>query len=362
MNTLAYEVERFGDEDVMVSPASRQSLGEVDSVVFDCDGVLKDVRESYDSAIARTAATMVKGFTGARLPIEKVGGNLILRIRRTGGFNNDWETTYAMTVFSVLALGRSRGGGSSDGGAKGALQKLGDLVRDFSSQDRLKGRASVDEYLERKDLESDLTADLREYIDYPVDHMHNRMTRTFDEMYYGGELFQRVYGIRPLAWHEEGLIERERVLITRDSMDRLKKVLGGARIAIATGSPFVAVQHTLGRLLNYFDKEASVYIGDGDVDAELAPRLRKFKKPSGASLVRAYEKLSSHTLLYVGDSAEDRLMVQDARRTHNDFLFAGVYGTSFSEDDQIAYFTRSGSDLITRTVKSVPTILERMRA
>jgi len=358
MSTLAYEVEKLGAEKVMLSPSSRTMLGQVDAVVFDCDGVLIDVRRSYDLAILRTATSMLDGFAGWSMPLERFGGELILSIRGTGGFNDDWDTAYAMTIFSALAVGN----GPSGVGASAAVRKLRELVKGFSSRERLKGRASVDEYLQQEGLESSLTVRLREYIDYRVDPAHTLMTRVFDEMYYGGEMFQRIFGEKPTASTGEGLMEKERVLITAESLKRLKKLLGGTRIAMATGRPFVAVQYTLGPLLQYFDQEASVYIGDGDVYPELAPQLMEFKKPSGASLVRAYREFSSNALLYVGDSAEDRLMVRDAERTCGQLLFGGIYGTSFNEADQIAYFTRNGSDVVARTVQSVPLILERLRA
>lgn len=346
----------------MVQPGSRKLLGQVDAVVFDCDGVLIDVRRSYDSAILRTAATMVEGFTGVRLPLDSAGQELIVRIRRTGGFNDDWDTTYAITLFSFLSLEETPGREKlSARQLSDTLRRLSERVADFASRNRLEGRASVDAYLRRRRLESDRVQELRRYLDYPTDDAHNRMTRVFDEMYYGGKLFQKVYGVEPAHWIGEGLIEQERVMITRSQMDRLQRRLGGNRVAMSTGRPFVAVQYTLGGLLKYFDREASVYIGDGEVNPKLAKRLRKFRKPSGASLVRAYEKLPSKMLLYVGDSAEDLLMVRNARKTYEDVLFLGIYGTSYNEEEQVAYFTRNGSDAVTRTVENVPVILERTR-
>lgn len=362
MRTAAYTVETFGNETGMISSKSRKLLGQVDAVVFDCDGVLIDVRQSYDSAILRTAAIMVEGFTGVRFPLETDGEDLILGIRRTGGFNDDWDTTYALAMFSTVAIAQlQKDGEPSVDGFGGALEQLRRIVDDFSSKNRLEGRTSVDEYLETNGLESSRIKGLREYLNHPVDSAHGRMTRTFDEMYYGATLFERVFGLKA-TWSEEGLIERENVMVSRETLDRLKKLLGAGKLAIATGRPFVAVQYTLGEFLGYFDQEASVYIGDGDVDPNLAPGLRKYKKPSGESLLRAYEKLASKTLLYVGDSAEDRLMVDDARKTCRAILFGGIYGTSFSEDRQIAFFTRRDSDFVTRTIESLPVILEKMRA
>jgi phosphoglycolate phosphatase-like HAD superfamily hydrolase len=216
-------------------------------------------------------------------------------------------------------------------------------------------------YLKDEHLESSRVDELRLYLDSPVDTAHSRMTRAFDELYYGGRFFRRIYGLEPSVQSDEGLIDKERVLITAEKLKRLKKTLGGKRIALATGRPQIAVRYTLGGLLRYFDEDASMFIGDGDVKPELVKELRKYRKPSGASLIRAYQKLSSETLLYIGDSAEDRLMVEDARRTYDEVYFGGVYGTSFNQEEQARYFTQNGADIVMRTVESTPEIVQRLR-
>lgn len=362
MRPVAYEEEKFGRETVMIGKRARELLPDVDAVVFDCDGVLIDARKSYDSAILRTAEMMVQGFRGPRLSLERDGEGLLQEIRRAGGFNDDWDTTYALTIFSILALGdgvSSRSERSRDG--HGALVRLGARVKEFASRDRLHGRASVDSYLRRQSLDTGEIARVRAYVDYPVDAVHTRMTRTFDEMYYGTVLFRRVFRIRASLGLGRGLIEQERVMITSGALAKLRELLG-RKIAMSTGRPFVAVQHTMGDLLGYFDPEASMFIGDGDINPKLAGRLRKYKKPSGASLLRACEKLPANTLLYVGDSTEDMLMVREARRTHDRVLFAGVYGATFSGVDQMAYFARNESDVVARSVESIPMLLERTRS
>ena len=360
MKNAAYEVERLGDERAMVMTASRELLGQVDAVVFDCDGVLIDARESYDSVILKTAALMVEGFGGVRLQLEGLGRAVIPGIRSTGGFNDDWDTTYALTIFSFLASVQATAlGKQSVGESNGVSERLRDLVNDFASRNRLAGRASVDSYLRRRSLETEQVRQLRDYLDYPMDGVHSRMTRTFDEMYYGSPLFQRTFGLRTAFWHKEGLIERERVIVTRGVLNRLRRRLKGERIAMATGRPLVSVRHTLGSLLGYFNQDASVYLGDGELDPRLARELQKYRKPSGASLLRASERLRSKTLLYVGDSAEDLLMVRDARKTHDGVLFAGIYGVSLSAQRQMEYFTRKGCDVVAKSVESIPALLER---
>ncbi|MDA4133550.1 MAG: hypothetical protein OK454_10585, partial [Thaumarchaeota archaeon] len=110
-----YEVSRIGDGDAFTSPGSLSRLAKVDAVVFDCDGTLIDVRESYDAAIIKTTMSMTESFFGKAAPIGDIGGELILKIRRTGGFNSDWDLTYALSLFSTVALDVRAPKGSRDG-------------------------------------------------------------------------------------------------------------------------------------------------------------------------------------------------------------------------------------------------------
>jgi HAD superfamily phosphatase len=85
-------------------------------VVFDMDGVLADVTESYREAIAQTAAF----FTGAAVSNQR-----IQEYKNRGGFNDDWELTHRIVRdsgveasleevkrrFQLLFLGERGGGG-----------------------------------------------------------------------------------------------------------------------------------------------------------------------------------------------------------------------------------------------------------
>jgi len=356
----SYEVTRLTSGDAFTSSGSMSRLAKVDAVVFDCDGTLIDVRESYDATIMKTAVTMTKSFFGKTLPIEEFGGELILKIRRTGGFNSDWDITYALTLFAAAALEDSTPKGSRRG-SETATGMLKQIVRDFASRQRLAGWRNVDEYLAGSRLESTSVRDMRRYLGYPGNPLTSRLAATFDQVYYGEGLYRRVYGTSPEVGYKSGLIERERVIVSKESLRSLDEMIGGKRMAMATGRPFIAVEHTLGRLLDFFERDASVFIGDGDIFPDLAPRLSKFKKPSGESLILARRKLSSRVLLYVGDSAEDRLMVENADSPDGSILFAGVYGSSFSDKEQISYFTGADSDMVVKDVNQVPMLLEMAR-
>jgi HAD superfamily phosphatase len=55
------------------------------TLVFDMDGVLVDVTESYREAIAQT----VEHFTGARITNEEIQG-----YKNSGGWNDDWQLSH----------------------------------------------------------------------------------------------------------------------------------------------------------------------------------------------------------------------------------------------------------------------------
>jgi HAD superfamily hydrolase (TIGR01549 family) len=195
----------------------------------------------------------------------------------------------------------------------------------------------------------------REYLEYPRTPPDGRMTTVFDELYFGASLFEKVHGVRAKGPQARGLIELERILVDEKTLQSLEKRVGGARLAMITGRPFVGTEHTLGRLMRYFDKDASIFIGDADIDLDLRAQYDRMRKPSPEALLRARERLSSETLLYVGDSAEDLMMVQNARRRGvKGLLFAGVYQTSPVKADQARFFAREGSDLVVETVNQIP--------
>lgn len=340
---------------LVINRSSRDLLSKVDAVVFDCDGVLIDARRSYDVTIRVVVETMVEELTGSRLSLANVTPRLISAIRRTGGFNSDWDTTYALTMFSLVALRQRKDGRSTRG--PGVTGVLTGITTGFGSAPRGKGQEAVDSFLESEfpELKDSLDRS-RAYLGYPRTPPDGRLTTAFDELYFGASLYEKVHGVPARGPRTKGLIELERALVKRETLESLVKTLGPARLAMVTGRPFIGTEYSLGkRFMSYFDMGSSMFIGDADVDPALRGEYDSFRKPSPEALVRASEKLSSKTLLYVGDSAEDVMMVQNARRRGlAGCLFAGVYETSPDAVGQVAFFEREGSDVILETVNQVP--------
>jgi phosphoglycolate phosphatase-like HAD superfamily hydrolase len=327
----------------------------VDAVAFDCDGVLIDARRSYDATIRVVVEKMVEETAGVRLRLARAMPGLIATIRRTGGFNSDWDTSYALTLFSLVALAQRKDEGGWKG--PGTTEALTGITAAFAFVPRPRGREAVDSFLDSEfpSLKDGLDRS-REYLGYPSAPPDGRMTTVFDELYFGASLFERIHGVPASDPRTKGLIELERTLVDRGTLESLERILGGSRLALITGRPFVGTEHSLGkRLMRHFDRDASIFIGDADIDLDLRAEYDRYRKPSPEALIRARDRLSSETLLYVGDSAEDLMMVQEARRRGLEgYLFAGVYQTSPVQADQASFFEREGSDVVVETVNQVP--------
>ena len=65
------------------------------TLVFDMDGVLADVTESYRETIARTAAH----FTGVEITPRRIQD-----YKNRGGFNDDWELTHRIIADAGVAV------------------------------------------------------------------------------------------------------------------------------------------------------------------------------------------------------------------------------------------------------------------
>ncbi len=184
-----------GGSGIAVNKLSKGLLGKVDAVAFDCDGVLIDARRSYDATIRVVVETMVEETSGIRLRLASVTPRLISMVRRTGGFNSDWDTSYALTLFSLVALGQRKGRGGAR--SQGTREALTSITAAFGSAPRGSGQAAVDAFLKSEfpSLQDSLDK-AREFLGYPRTPPEGRMTTVFDELYFGAGLFEKIHGVK----------------------------------------------------------------------------------------------------------------------------------------------------------------------
>jgi HAD superfamily phosphatase len=300
-----------------------------DCALFDVDGVLVDIRKSYNSAIKKTAEFMLSRLSGRSFR-GIVTDRIILRFRQTGGFNNDTDTTYAIT----LAMLSSPPKNTADG------RKFLFTVAENADET---GIASVEKFLANHDLEK-----WKDTLTYPAHVKESMLARVFDEFFYGPELFRRQNHLEPRYWKGRPLIKNDIQAVTASTMRQLYKAFDG-RLAMVTGRSRLAAEYSLRSLMRYFDLEASVFLED---------ERREYAKPNTYAIKKAMETMGAKSAVYAGDSAEDLLMARRAEReTGAKIAFVGIYGFSPRPANTLSNFRHLGVNATARTVNQLPGLI-----
>ena len=302
----------------------------LDSVIFDCDGVLVDITRSYDRTIDLTCRHMLRELAG--IEATTIDHGIIDGFKASGGFNDEVDLTYA----SVLSLY--------------AADRLGRDPREFTldvaSRADSTGIRSVRAYLESVCDISGILPGLGSL----EDRHENPVYRTFDQIFFGPELYERMFGT-PSPFPGPGMIANDRVILSGALLDTLQRRFGN-RMAVVTGRGIRSIRHSLGDMMDYFDTASSAFLED---------EPRELAKPNPATLIRAMRSLGSRSCLYVGDSMEDHIMAREASRAGHPATFCAIVGTSTDPGRRRALFERSGADLILESIDEIPKALNLAR-
>lgn len=367
-----------------------ESLREVSTVLFDCDGVLIDARDSYNRSIGRTVSYLAKELLKISVPEEAVSEKVLYSFRKSGGFNNDWDTTYAVLLYlftrlpdEVLGrlrevhrlfqregapnepykrllrarktLGETRNASASSESVETGLLKLAERADS-------RGLVSIEEAL-TTDKFGEAGRGFATLASYPGAVGVSTVTTVFEEFFLGPDLFYKRYGVRPLfVTNSRGLVSYEKPLVKEDTLTRLAEMLGGFRLGVVSGRSRVTAEFTLGRVFERFSGELNVFIED-DLAAALSrgdyEQVREMGKPSPYGLLKAEKGASKRgKILYVGDSKEDVIMVERANGVKDRFIAAGVYGAAHSPKDLVDMFVEGGVYLIAESVNDIHGLLK----
>lgn len=298
-----------------------------DAIIFDCDGVLIDITNSYDLTIKNTTAILLKKIAA----IEKsdpVTIEMIEGFKKTGGFNDEVDLTYAL-ILSYIA-------------AKKLNKPASKFVFDVIENSNKTGIGSVEKYLESLvDL-----SDVRKRLDYPGSRSTNILCSFFDQLFYGSELLYKLYK-KKSQFDGKGLIENDKVLLKKELVDTLRKKFS-KKISIVTGRGIESIRYSLKELLNEFDLKNSVFLED---------EPRELAKPNPASLLRAISGIGSRCTIFVGDSTEDLIMAKEAEQMGTMTIFCGIYGTSKHPEEKLRMFEEKKADMILESIDLIPKAL-----
>jgi HAD superfamily hydrolase (TIGR01548 family) len=293
----------------------------VDAVVLDVDGVLVDVADSYRRAVVESVER-VHGSTVDRTDLQ--------RFKDAGGFNNDWELTYAVALY-VLAR---REGLDRDAAA------FADLVA--ATGGGLSGAEAV--------VADALDPDCRERVlaEWDREGLH----ATFQRLYLGPDRYRELEGADPDALgigpDEGGFIDDEPTLLEPGTRDALRSRFD---VGVLTGRPAAEADIALDRVgLDLPD--AAVFTMDSDHPG----------KPEPDALLALADRFDADHLAFVGDTLDDIRTAVNAREADpqsREFYGVGVLTGGLTGEEGRRKYERAGADAVLESVNDLPGALER---
>lgn len=306
-----------------------------DCALFDIDGVLVDIRKSYNAAIKKTVEHMLRSIAGRSFR-GLVTDQIILKFRQSGGFNNDTDTTYAITLAMLAGAPKSVAEG------RRLLAKVADNADES-------GYLSVEKFLSGYGIEK-----WKKLLAYPAPVKDSMLARVFDELFYGPELFRKQNNMEPKYWAGgRPLIKNDRISVSAMTMKKLHEMFGG-NLAIVSGRSRLAAEYSLRQVMKYFNLNACVFLED---------ERREYAKPNPYAIKRAMEVMNARSAVYAGDSAEDLLMARRAEKEAGmKIAFVGIYGNSPQPAKTVAQFRHEGVEAIAKSVNQLPNTINKVLA
>lgn len=322
------------DNGIYVDVQKIDKIKNSDAIIFDCDGVLIDVSNSYDLAIKKTVDFVANKIASINKPLL-VTTEMIDSFKKTGGFNDEVNVTYAMILAAVAS--------------EKAGKNFPDLVFETAKNADQTGIKSIEKYLDS--IKIDLT-DIKMKLVYPAKRFESPLSSIFDEIFYGADLYIQLYKRSPKFFNGKGLIENDVVLVTKNLLDELHQRFG-KKISIVTGRGTISARHSLEKLFDEFDLKNSKFLED---------EPREMAKPNPQSLISSIKGMGASCSIFVGDSMEDFIMAHKAAESGNPTLFCGIYGTSKDHEAKRNFFEQKGADMVLESIHLLPKALNLVRA
>jgi HAD superfamily hydrolase (TIGR01548 family) len=335
----------------------------MDLLIFDMDGVLIDVSQSYRKTIQQTIHIYLEHCLG--LKANWVSPEEISLFKSAGGFNNDWDLTsgfllYLLSIAKIPPLPKQKRFSSLDD----ILLHLRQCLSHFHQRMpfALK-RNHLRVFLEKvktsggglKGVQSTLGGRWNGWIYRAGDlTKENLVKRIFQEIYLG-EKFASHYHLQPLFYRGKGLYLKEKLLIERDILASLRRKI---QLGIASGRPRFEAELVLKRfrISRYFDsvvtldeceqEETKIFLSTG--------RKIKLSKPHPYSILRVIMEigLRNPQCGYVGDVVDDMKAAKAARKESN-ILAIGFLSSHTRRKETKASLLQAGADLLLENPKDL---------
>lgn len=293
----------------------------IDTLIFDMDGILVDVSQSYRQAIIETVDIFLVQVLKLK-PGEEIAPLLdpqdIDFLKQAGGFNNDWDVTkaflsYFLTMLppqpvltpplkynipSILAY----------------LEILGNSIH--STIEELRQRKNIHRFARGVNGLGGGINGVKKLLRRHNRHLlpadgsllkTNIVERIFQEVYLGETLFEETYHTPATLSKRPGLIDQETAIIATDVLEALSQKID---LSIATGRPRAEAEYALQRLnLRHFFQ--AIVTHDDVVEAQ------EQGKPDPWCLIEAARRIENapRNCAYIGDTPDDVLAAHRANQT-----------------------------------------------
>ncbi|MDX9802005.1 MAG: HAD hydrolase-like protein [Spirochaetia bacterium] len=323
-------------------------------IIFDMDGVLIDVSNSYRDTVRKAVSIFLNPCAGSGMlksPLFELADLAFLK--QSGGLNNDWDLTHRVLT---LLLSKTPSSADKYDRKKWDLSSLASFL------------AAEENPLEKLlDEAGSFRSEAADFYYMGDVGTGNIIKQIFQEVYLGPVLFETTYGFPPEFYNEDGFILREKLLVSKEILSELsdKSIL-----AIATGRPAAEALYPVEKHgIKYFRKIITL----DDCLAAEAEELKKsgrvvlLSKPHPYMLDTAAKQITADDkavdrFYYVGDMPDDMIA---AKKSSFPFTAVGVtfsapkasQGASGGADGTAVRLKAAGADHIADTPEKLFNIL-----
>lgn len=263
-------------------------------LIFDIDGVLVYVGDSYRKAIVETVQWYFSEGIGLGLKKNLIQEKDIQAFKLAGNFNDDWELTYGITLcFLTKLISELRE--NQDMELELDLREIAKKIEENGG-----GLGGTEKTLERKFGENLKTA--KKFCFYKL------IKEVFQEFYLGRELFKKKYKKTTIFVDSNGFITDEKSLITPETLERIAR---NYYMGIATGRERFEVEFMLKAhgFAKFFDDELIVAREDSRIRKPDPYPLLECKE----RICRKYNLDKETPTVYIGDIPDDIIAAKNAK-------------------------------------------------
>ncbi|MGD9080893.1 MAG: HAD hydrolase-like protein [Desulfobacterales bacterium] len=324
-------------------------------IVFDMDGVLIDVSQSYRETVRQTARLFFQmAPSSEKLPEPLFPLKDLAVVKQSGGLNNDWDLSCLVISLLFNVIEKPPVYEHKD---------PWDRYRETIKQCHMDGLAQF-----LNSTPTPLSALLRKagktknafvYGLYRGDvGSGNIIKQIFQEVYLGKDLFEATYGLAPQFYLDEGFNHREQLLIDKSM---LAELADNHILAIATGRPRAEAHYPLDHfgIGKYFTSVVALE----DCLEEEARRLKIEKEkvslskpdPFMLDVIAEGQKDLFTESYYIGDMPDDMIA---ARKSAGGYKAVGMIMSAPDPESLKKELNRAGADTIIENFEQLKELVQ----